>query len=351
MSVPTDFDLFDFLGIEVTENLAAVQKALNDLPAREMAKLRKNPEFSKMRSFLFAKTATPAYREYVQNIRNSRLKNKPQTNANQKPRQNQTDTNKPRSEDDNNLSDPDKQQEWIRRYDERVNQLNNRNRNNNTKSDSDEQRPIVQNSNERNPLQRLADLLNQKPDRKTSRIFTIAWFLSTKSICEIVIICFMMAIMTSFSQAGFGFALLFRFLFLLILGYAAYRLILPDVRSLKLIKNGYFTLGRKDSNGDILYTDNNNTQHRWRPQPNILFNESIYDEYLIVTDSNNPNHIKVLTVSNYQTSNVEIKFIIPEWFMFLDLPVTFDLSKSEFSTVSRFLWYLLALIIILFVVF
>ena len=41
MNNQVDFDIFDFLGIEVTDNLATVQKALNDLPARKMAKLRK----------------------------------------------------------------------------------------------------------------------------------------------------------------------------------------------------------------------------------------------------------------------------------------------------------------------
>lgn len=348
MNNQVDFDIFDFLGIEITDNLAAVQKALNDLPARKMAKLRKNPAFSKMRSFIFTKTATPDYLEYVQNIRNLRIKNKPQTNTNQ--RQNQTDTNQPRPEDINILSDPDKQKEWIRQYDERVNELN-RNRDNNSKDNSDEQRPIDQNSNEQIILQRLADLINQAPERKTSPLFTIVWFLNTKFICEFVIICFIMAILSSFFDAGVGaIALLVKFVFLLIFGYAVYRLVLPDVQSLKLIKNGYFTVGRKDSNGDILYTDKNNTQRRWRPKLFLLFNDNIYNEYLIVTDRNDSNHIKVLAVSNYQTSSPEIRFIIPEWFMFLDLPVTFDLSNSKFSTVSRFLWYLLALVIILCIV-
>lgn len=159
-----------------------------------------------------------------------------------------------------------------------------------------------------------------------------------------------MAILSSFFDSGFGIGLLFRFVFLLMLGYAAYRLILPDVRSLNLIKNGYFTLGRKASNGDILYADNNNTQRRWRSKSFILFNDNIYDEFLIVTDRNNPNQIKVLTVLDYKASSSKIEFIIQEWFMFLDLPVTFDLTKSEFTTVSRFLWYLLALIILLFIV-
>lgn len=332
------FDIFQFIQIPVTDDLIAVQKAIGSLPVRKMAELQKNPGFSKIRSFIFTKTATPAFLEYVQNIRNLQLKNTQQTNTKQP--QKQTDTNKPHSEEIDNRSEAEKQKEWIRRYNERANKLNNQSGNSNTKIDS----------NERNPLQRLADLLNQKPDRKASRIFTIAWFLSTKSICEMIIICFMMAILSSFSEAGFGIALLVRFVFLLLLGYAAYRLILPDVRSLNLIKNGYFTLGRNDSNGYILYTDNNNTQHRWRPQSYILFNDSIYDEYLIVTDRNNPNHIKVLTVSDYHSSSGEIKFIVPEWFMFLDLPVTFGLSKSEFSTGSRFLWYLLALIIFLCIV-
>ncbi|MBQ2621771.1 MAG: hypothetical protein IJF84_10575 [Thermoguttaceae bacterium] len=338
------FDIFQFVQIPVTDDLAAVQKAVDALPVRKMAELQKNPGFSKIRSFIFTKTATPAYREYVQNIRDLRLKNKQHTNTKQQ--QNQTGTDRSRSKDVDTRSETERQKEWIRQYDERANKLNNQNGNNNTKVDSD-----VQDSNERNPLQRLADLLNQKPDRKTSRIFTIAWFLSTKSICEIVIICFMMAILSSLSEAGFGIALLVRFVFLLILGYAAYRLILPDVRALNLIKNGYFTLGRKDSNGDILYTDKNNTQHRWRPQSSIFFNESIYNEYLIAADGNNPNHIKVLSVSDCQTSNSDIKFIIPEWFMFLNLPVTFDLSKSEFSSNQRFLWLFLALIIFLFIVF
>ena len=349
MNNQVDFDIFDFLGIEVTDNLATVQKALNDLPARKMAKLRKNPAFSKMRSFLFTKTATPAYLEYVQNIRNLRIKNKPQTNTNQNQRQNQTDMNQPHPEDNNILSDPDKQQEWIRRYDERVNELN-RNRDNNSKDNSDEQRPIDQNSNEQIILQRLADLLNQKPDRKTSLVFTVVWFFNTKSFIELIILCFFMAILTSLFSGGLGISFLIKCLLLFLLGFAAYRLILLDVRSLNLIKTGYFTLGHKDSNGDILYTDKNNTQHRWRSKSFLLFNDSFYNEFLIVTDRNNPNQIKVLTVLDYKSSSSKIEFIIQEWFMFLDLPVTFDMSNSEFSSGKRFLWLLLATIVFLFFV-
>ncbi|MBQ6615578.1 MAG: hypothetical protein IJH67_04330 [Thermoguttaceae bacterium] len=344
MNNQIDFDIFDFLGIEVTDNLATVQKALNDLPAKKMARLRKNPEFSKMRSFIFTKTATPAYLEYVQNIRNLRIKNKPQTNTNQNQRQNQTDMNQPHPEDNNILSDPDKQQEWIRKYDERVNELN-RNRNNNSKDGSDEQRPIEQNT-----LQRLADLLNQKPDRKTSLVFTVAWFFNTKSFIELIIICFFMAILTSLFSGGLGISFLVKCLSLFLLGFAAYRLILLDFRSLNLIKTGYFTLGHKDSNGDILYTDKNNTQHRWCSKSFQLLNDSFYNEFLIVTDRSNPNQIKVLTVLDYKSSSSYIEFIIQEWFMFLDLPVTFNLSNSEFSSAKRFLWFLLATIVSLFIV-
>ncbi len=348
MNNQVDFDIFDFLGIEVTDNLATVQKALDILPASKMAELKKNPGFSKIRSFIFTKTATPTFRKYVQNIRNFRLKNSQQTNTHQTQRQdqrqNQTDTNQPHPEDVNILSDPDKQQEWIRRYDERVNELNNRNRNNNTKDDSDKQ-----NSNELHPLQCLADQLNQSSNRKESPSFVIAWLFNTKAVLELIILCFIMAILTSFSNAGIGIALVFRCIFLFLLGYAVYRLVLLDVKSLNLIKNGYFTLGRKDSNGDILYTDKNNTQHRWRSKSFLLLNDSFYGEYLIVTDRNNPNQIKVLTVLDYKASSSKIEFNIQEWFIFLDLPVTFDMSNSEFSSAKRFFWFLFALIIGLFI--
>ena len=59
------FNIFEFLGIPVTDNLEVIQKALDALPASKMAELKRNPKFSKLRSMLFAKTATPEFYEYV----------------------------------------------------------------------------------------------------------------------------------------------------------------------------------------------------------------------------------------------------------------------------------------------
>ncbi len=66
------FDIFDYLGIPVTDNLETVQKALDDLPANKMVNLHKNPEFTKMRKFLYAKKATNEFLAYVQTIRDLR---------------------------------------------------------------------------------------------------------------------------------------------------------------------------------------------------------------------------------------------------------------------------------------
>ena len=75
------FDIFEYLGIPVTDNLETVQKALDDLPASKMADLRKKPEFSNLRRLLYSKRATPAFLEYVQNVRALRQSN--QQNYNQ----------------------------------------------------------------------------------------------------------------------------------------------------------------------------------------------------------------------------------------------------------------------------
>ena len=64
------FDIFEFLNIEITNDLESVQKAIDALPANKIADLKKNPGFSELRTFLFAKTRTPAFLEYVENIRN-----------------------------------------------------------------------------------------------------------------------------------------------------------------------------------------------------------------------------------------------------------------------------------------
>ena len=63
------FDIFEFLGIEITDNLERVQKAIDDLPAAKMAELRKKPEFSSMRKFLYTKKASNEFLTYVQDIR------------------------------------------------------------------------------------------------------------------------------------------------------------------------------------------------------------------------------------------------------------------------------------------
>ena len=63
------FDIFEFLGIEITDNLERVQKAIDDLPAAKMAELRKKPEFSSMRKFLYTKKASNEFLSYVQDIR------------------------------------------------------------------------------------------------------------------------------------------------------------------------------------------------------------------------------------------------------------------------------------------
>ena len=65
MNNPTDFDIFQFLGIDATDDLEAIQKALDALPAVKMAELKKNPAFSEMRRFLFSKTTTPEFLSYV----------------------------------------------------------------------------------------------------------------------------------------------------------------------------------------------------------------------------------------------------------------------------------------------
>ena len=75
------FDIFDYLGIPVTDNLETVQKALDDLPANKMADLRKKPDFSQLRRLLYSKRATPAFLEYVQNVR--ALRQPKQQNYNQ----------------------------------------------------------------------------------------------------------------------------------------------------------------------------------------------------------------------------------------------------------------------------
>ena len=75
------FDIFDYLGIPVTDNLETVQKALDDLPASKMADLRKKPDFSQLRRLLYSKRATPAFLEYVQNVR--ALRQPKQQNYNQ----------------------------------------------------------------------------------------------------------------------------------------------------------------------------------------------------------------------------------------------------------------------------
>ena len=63
------FDIFEFLGIEITDNLERVQKAIDALPAAKMAELRKKPEFSSMRKFLYTKKASNEFLSYVQDIR------------------------------------------------------------------------------------------------------------------------------------------------------------------------------------------------------------------------------------------------------------------------------------------
>ena len=40
------FNIFEFLGIPVTDDLETIQKALDALPASKMAELKKNPGFS-----------------------------------------------------------------------------------------------------------------------------------------------------------------------------------------------------------------------------------------------------------------------------------------------------------------
>lgn len=63
------FNIFEFLGIPVTDDLEAIQKVLDSLPTGKMAELLRNPEFTKIRHFLITKKATPEFYNYVRPLK------------------------------------------------------------------------------------------------------------------------------------------------------------------------------------------------------------------------------------------------------------------------------------------
>ncbi|MBR0236917.1 MAG: bile acid:sodium symporter [Thermoguttaceae bacterium] len=77
------FDIFDFLGIEVTSSQKTVQKAINSLDLKKNAALNNNAKYSKIRDWIFNERLNQEFLNYVNNIRAQRGTNNNQTNTNQ----------------------------------------------------------------------------------------------------------------------------------------------------------------------------------------------------------------------------------------------------------------------------
>ncbi|MBQ2621769.1 MAG: hypothetical protein IJF84_10565 [Thermoguttaceae bacterium] len=86
----TQFDIFDYLGIEISDDPEKLRKAIDALTvgSEKYKKLYSNPEFSKIRNKIYTKN-TSAYLAYVQEIRNMRNQRQQELIRQQQERQRQ----------------------------------------------------------------------------------------------------------------------------------------------------------------------------------------------------------------------------------------------------------------------
>ncbi len=163
------FDIFEFLGIPATDNLEAIQKALDALPASKMAELKRNPEFSKLRSMLFAKTATPEFYEYVRPL------------LQKQKRRERYQKNKLKEEQRRFLEEYNKREEEakirVQEQEEEAKKLEEEGRRKALEQEEEAKKKAVEQEKEKKQkeqeaiLQRLADKLNQFSTRKMSLAF------------------------------------------------------------------------------------------------------------------------------------------------------------------------------------
>lgn len=208
-----------------------------------------------------------------------------------------------------------------------------------------------------NFIERIADQLNQSPKRKSSLGFSVAWFLGIKGVFGINAALFLalpIVILAEPSEEGLdpiGYLIL---LFLFALGLLGLYLVYISFRTLRMLKNGYYTLGLQIENGVFVYKDESGVTRQWTSkwhtrllqQPCPDFNNSTLN--LIAVDRNNPDRILIVDFEDYCESKPEAKlsFNIPAWFIFFPLPVKFDLSSRTFSTTWSYYLKLLAVIIV-----
>ena len=305
MNNPTDFDIFEFLGIPVTDNLEVIQKALDALPASKMAELKKNPAFSKMRSLIFTKTATAEFREYVNLIRQGR--NNAQNQQNPKP---------DISNDEPLEPVPDYYSEMD--YDQ-----------------------------EKNNLQHIADVLNQTPKRKMSLVFLYSWFLGNKDVLIGMLNFVFFAIPAIFLLLGRMLGIssielseIWWVLLCLFMGVLGLVLFYPFCKAVCYLKSGYFTVAYLTQHG-LKYKDRTGAEHFWtlpkrhfhQPLMTCLHNP---DEPYLIAVGSNPKKIMVFDAQCLPETNDRIDFSI---FMGgYSIIVSYDKRNKAFFTELPKMW-------------
>lgn len=202
-------------------------------------------------------------------------------------------------------------------------------------------------------IEHIADILNQSSDRKSTLGFTIAWHLGIKGMfgaiaAFLTIIPFI--VLTDPPESGIDAVICLILFFLIVLGILGFYLLYVSFKTLHLFKKGYYTLGLRIASGVFIYKDESGITHQWsstwytrllqQPCPDC----NRYLLYLLAVDRNNPEKILIIDVDNNPDASEDLSFLIPEWFVFLRLPVTFNSSRQLFATTYNYYYKLLAVI-------
>ena len=254
---------------------------------------------------------------------------------------------------------------------------------------------------DKNFLERLASQLNQSPKRKSTFGFTLAWLFGSKCLGALFLaplIVFSLLCFMSLEQSLPPGAI--NFVFSMWVGFSSFICglfacihIYYRIRTLWMLKNGYFTLGLQIKSGvPIIYKDESGVTRLWdpsslldpnsrltsdstsqstsdskpkptsdstsqstsdsKPKPTFNWNQMISqpssannDNYLnlIAVDRRNPDDILIVYMADdYRETNTDISFSFPRWFdNSSPLPVKYDLSSKTFSTtINRFGQYI-----------
>lgn len=201
-------------------------------------------------------------------------------------------------------------------------------------------------------LQRLADLLNETPRRKSSFSFLMSWFFGNKDVLTGLLNFFLWGAPAFFVILGayLGFNTITDPLDKWwVFGIAAFSglgfvMFYPYWKAYSLFKNGYFTLGYLTERG-FVYKDSAGNQHYWMPTRFYRFGQPFMDyigylhrpdePYLVVVGKN-PNKILILDAAPFSEKDDLVGFNI--LMGLYAIVVSYNLQSKTFVSESARLW-------------